>query len=361
MLEDKIKEAFERHEVLVPDGTRILDAATAQVARVRQRRRRLAAGTTTALCLAIAIMAPFAARWVMPVKQADLLPATKGPVADVTGRPLNFLLLGLDKRAGSTDPPRADAIMIAHVPTDRSRLYLVTLQRDIEVKLPGRKHARLNQAYEDGGFPLAAQTVTALTGVPFDAGATIEYDGVRRLVGALGGVQLCVDQVVRSEHYDAQGRYHTSTSRERVNPYVHQQGCRQFQPWEAVDYVRQINGLRFGGYDRDRHVAQLFAAILTKATRTVEITDVAAIDGILRAVGDSLVVDTGNIPMNDLVSSVRPALRLDPVEIATPLGGFHSKVIDGRSYQTVDQVTEQFYTALREDRVAAWVAERGTR
>ena len=256
---------------------------------------------------------------------------------------------------------RADAIMIAHVPTDRSRLYLVTLQRDIEVKLPGRKHARLNQAYEDGGFPLAAQTVTALTGVPFDAGATIEYDGVRRLVGALGGVQLCVDQVVRSEHYDAQGRYHTSTSRERVNPYVHQQGCRQFQPWEAVDYVRQINGLRFGGYDRDRHVAQLFAAILTKATRTVEITDVAAIDGILRAVGDSLVVDTGNIPMNDLVSSVRPALRLDPVEIATPLGGFHSKVIDGRSYQTVDQVTEHFYTALREDRVAAWVAERGTR
>jgi hypothetical protein len=56
---------------------------------------------------------------------------------------------------------------------------------------------------------------------------------------------------------------------------------------------------------------------------------------------------------------VKPALDKDVTTITTPLGGFHSKSINGVSYEVVDAVTQQFYGALRDDKVADWIAAHG--
>jgi len=250
--------------------------------------------------------------------------------------------------------------MILHVPADRSRLYVITIERDVMVTLPGMEHAKLTEAYEAGGFPLAATTVTGLTGVTFDGGATLQYNGMKKLVGALGGVHMCIDQAVASEHYDADGVYHTSTSREGVAPYRYTIGCRDLKPWEALDYARQRYGLPHASYDRDRHGAQLLAAILRKIKATMGLTDVAKLMGLAEAVGPSLVVDTGRLSPADIARAVKPALDEDVTTVTTPLGGFHSKTFNNQSYQVVDAVTEQFYGALRDDRVADWIARHGT-
>ncbi|GAA1788033.1 hypothetical protein GCM10009682_07640 [Luedemannella flava] len=356
MLEDDLKDTFARHEDLVPAGAHIIDKA-ASTARTRRRRRWMATSAGAALALVAAVVAPVAARWAMPLREEPLIPGIQQPAPEVTGRPLNFLLIGLDKRVNSTAPVRADSVMIAHVPADRSGLYLVTVARDVLVTPSPGTRGKLAETYALRGFPATAAAVTSLTGVTFDGGATIEFTGLKKLVAALGGVHMCIDQVVRSEHHDRNGRYHTSTSRDGVQPYVYRPGCRTLKAWEALDYARQRQGLPTGSYDRDRHIAQMFRAVLRQAKESIDLTDLATLDALTDAIGPSLVLDTGGIAVGDLAKTLRPVLDKDITVVTTPIGGYHSKTIDGLSYQVMDDNSKDFFAALKADRAADWLAD----
>src|SRR6185503_16741071 len=83
---------------------------------------------------------PFVGRaWLASQVQTDDLIGARvtTPPGRLDGRPLNFLLLGLDHRIGSRDMVRSDAIILAHVPADRSGLYLITIPRDLWLGVPG--------------------------------------------------------------------------------------------------------------------------------------------------------------------------------------------------------------------------------
>lgn len=81
------------------------------------------------------------ARYAGSVHRADLFAddatATPDrPGADLTG-PLNLLLVGIDPRAGVADwIPRADAVVLVHVPVGLDRAYLISLPRDLLVAVP---------------------------------------------------------------------------------------------------------------------------------------------------------------------------------------------------------------------------------
>jgi LCP family protein required for cell wall assembly len=357
MLEDALRDTFARHETLVPDGARIIEGAAATARTRRRRRWTLGSATAAAAALVVAVAAPVGVRWAMPFKQEKLLPDVAAQATTNVSGPLNFLVIGLDKRANSPDPGHADSVMIVHVPADRSRLYLITLARDLDVGLPGQKHGKLNLTYQLGGFQETAKKVTEVTGITFNGGATVGYKAMTSLVNALGGVHMCIDQTVASEHYDAQGKYHTSTSNEGVPQYTYRPGCRDLKAWEALDYARQRKGLPNGDYDRQRHVAQLFAAILTKVKSSDALTNIGTFNELRQAAGSSLTVDLGNIAIADLLRTLRPALDERPAPITTPLGGFNSETHDGVSYQELNHVTRDFYAAVRADTVAQWAAE----
>ena len=45
-----------------------------------------------------------------------------------------------------------------------------------------------------------AQTLKNTTGISFDGAAIIDFNGFKGVIDALGGVQMCVDQRVKSHH-----------------------------------------------------------------------------------------------------------------------------------------------------------------
>lgn len=344
MIEDELRRTFERLEELVPDGAHLRTAIDSK-ARGRRTRRRWVGSAAAAFAVVLAVGVPTLGRAYLPAPGDTNLPFTalSDPSGNtLAGRPLTFLLAGLDHQPGSTDPVRADTIIIARLPADRSRLYLVTLPRDLFVTVSGHGRMKINESYAIGGMPLLAGTVSALSGLTFDGAATMEYQGLTRVVNAVGGVDLCIDQKTTSIH----------TGRSFLR------GCQHFTGAQAMDYLRQRMDLTHGALDRDRHQVQLLATLLGKLNSAGALPDIGQLSALLRAAGPSLVVDLAGNDLADLVRQALPALG-SVVGVACPVTD-GVEVLDGRSGLLVNADTEAFFQAVRGDDLASWLRSHPT-
>ncbi|MEU4420822.1 LCP family protein [Actinoplanes sp. NPDC024001] len=303
-----------------------------------------------------------------------------GSRAEIDG-PLNMLLVGIDPR-GSHTIPLADTIVVAHVPADRSRVYLFSLPRDLVVQIPAfaasgspAQRAKINAAMALGsrtgpasfspaqGFQLLSQTVREVTGIPkFDAGAIINFGGFTKLVAAMGGVKMVIDQDVASEHRKPDGsprdRLPECQGHHRcLRPYTGEQKIyhRSDKPvrlsaWEALDYVRQRYGLPRSDYDRQRHQRQFLTAVAKRVSR-----DPAELPRLVAAVGDSLTLVDGGHSLTAWAGELQ-GLRARHVT-AIDLPG--SALFENGRYlgeQYPDGV-RQFFAAVVEDRVARFLLD----
>jgi LCP family protein required for cell wall assembly len=279
------------------------------------------------------------------VKEQLLDPSARTERTNLDG-PLNYLLVGTDRRAGSSEPDqRSDTILIVHVPAGQREGYLVSIPRDLLVAIPpangfGGGSDKVNSAYEHGGggeagTRLLSATLTRLTGIRFDGAALIDFSGFRKVIDLLGGVQMCVDTEVRSIHTNRV--FHT--------------GCQQMNGAQALDYVRQRYDLPGGDYDRQRHQQQLLRAMLDRAGEANLRGNPVKLDQVLRAVGSSLTVDTNGVPLEDLALTLRalPADALRGVQVPS-----YPQTIDEVSYVVLDNGGNGLFEAVRGTRMPAW-------
>ena len=199
MIEDDLRAAFARHEPLTPaDRSAARRHRPARHRRRRRRRRWRAGGVALALLGVLGIGAPLSPRTVRAATGRRSA-ARAGPDGCLAGA-LNMLLLGLD--SDGSRPPLADSVLLVHIPADRSRPYLISLPRDLEVPIPGHGTDKLNAAFVFGaghgrpdltrGYELTRRTVADLTGVPVDAGVVLTYPALRTLTDAVDGVPVCL-------------------------------------------------------------------------------------------------------------------------------------------------------------------------
>ncbi|HXF71593.1 MAG TPA: LCP family protein [Actinomycetota bacterium] len=107
------------------------------------------------------------------------------------GGPLFVLVIGTDARPGwSIERSRADSIHIVGVNPAQRRASIVGIPRDSLVQIPGAGLGRINAATTIGGPELLVRTVEALTGIRIDAWVLTGFDGFRRAVDSIGGIQL---------------------------------------------------------------------------------------------------------------------------------------------------------------------------
>jgi LCP family protein required for cell wall assembly len=240
--------------------------------------------------------------------------------SDIKG-PLNILLVGIDPR-DEYRAPLSDSIIVVHVPATMDEAYVFSIPRDLVVDIPAFSktnfrggRAKINAAMSYGssvgggkhdvaqGFDLLAKTVSRLTGIrQFDAGAIINFGGFKQIVDAMGGVTMTIDQNVKSEHLQPDGkprpRLASCASNNCAHPYygpqkTYKKGTYHLQGWEALDYVRQRYGLPKSDYDRQRHQQQFIKAMAQQALSKDVVTNPGKLDKVLRAAGKSLIFDGG--------------------------------------------------------------------
>ncbi|GIF03280.1 LCP family protein [Actinoplanes siamensis] len=311
-------------------------------------------------------------------------PAAAGLAAVTISGPLNILLVGIDPRDAHT-APLADSIIVVHVPADRGAATLFSIPRDLVVEIPAfprsgspAQRTKINAAMALGsrigerrydpaqGFELLARTVGAVTGISaFDAGAVINFGGFRRLVDAIDGISVPVDQDVVSEHRKPDG-----TMRDRLpqcpghdnchRPYVGVQKTYpssatpvHFSGWEALDYVRQRYGLPHSDYDRQRHQRQFVQALAKKMKRKI-LTEPGKLAQITAAVGSSLTFVGGGHDLAAWAQALR-ALRVREMN-SVGLPGF--ALFEEGTYrgEQLPATVRPFFAAVVQDRVASFLA-----
>ncbi|MEV7614063.1 LCP family protein [Streptomyces sp. NPDC089799] len=136
-------------------------------------------------------------------------------------QPINILVLGTDKRTGSgnegygdkNSAGHADTTILFHVSKDRTNATAVSIPRDLITEIPecptkqqdgsiknipGERGVRFNtslgQAGRDPGCTM--RTVTKLTGIPIDHFMMADFNAVKSLSTAVGGVPVCLGKPV---------------------------------------------------------------------------------------------------------------------------------------------------------------------
>jgi LCP family protein required for cell wall assembly len=298
------------------------------------------------------------------------------PGADITG-PLDLLLLGVDTRV--TVPswePHSDAIMLLHVEPGLKAAYLYSLPRDLRVKMPkfpkagfGGGTYKLTEAIGRGsrvpgstkanvpqGYELLTKTLSAYTGIKeFQAGAILNFGGLAKLVDQIGGVDLTIDEKVKSHHRKPDGslRPLKPGGGDYTGPQaVYLPGKRHLVGWQAIDYARQRYGLANGDYDRQRHQRQMVRAILTKAMSQGLTSDLTKLRGLITALGDTFVY-LGGRQSAEFAYALRD---LTPAQIT--MVGLPGDAVTGGSGYLGEQLTAEgkgFLAAVAKDQAAAYL------
>jgi LCP family protein required for cell wall assembly len=340
MIENELRASFARHEVLVPDAQPLVPAIDSGARRLR-RRRRVTAGGLAALAVVAAVAVPPLAPHLAAHGRLLAGPGVDAPSHETVSGPLNFLVLGLDRRPG--DPPatvaRADTIMIVHIAATHDRGFLISMPRDLLVDMPGHGRDKINAAYAYGGRELATDVVSKVTGLNFDGTAEVRFEGLSRLTDALGGVPMCLDQRVVSAH----------TKR------TFEQGCKRLNGSEALDLLRQRYNLPGGTLDRDRHARQYVTSLLDVAGSGNLLASPTRLSRVIGAAGDAMTLDIKEIGILDMAWQLR-SLRgsnLRGAEVPTTEGAYH-----GMQVLHPAPGAESLYAALRADRVEEWMHTR---
>jgi anionic cell wall polymer biosynthesis LytR-Cps2A-Psr (LCP) family protein len=310
---------------------------------------------------------------------------------------INFLLLGLDYNLEASDGSfefRTDSIMLVHVPSTHDAAYMISFPRDLAVDIPalpetgyGGQENKINAAFQTGarstdrpnggwgevdvspeglsrGIAQVMRTISNLVpgGLQFHGSAIIDFEGFDKVVEAVGGVHLCVDQDVWSIHYRAdgtegdpgwQGRVYNSggTALKNERKFYAQGECRDFAPWEALDYSRQRVGLPDGDYDRQRHQQQLIKAIIKKVASPDTLTNLGTLSRLQEATGDLLTIGLGGHPVQDWLWTFRNLRADDLVMVRTYAGESRPYTMRGEAAQSVDPDLVQLLQAVQTDTV----------
>lgn len=202
----------------------------------------------------------------------------------------NFLILGSDSRAGlskkqqerfgndaSVLGQRSDTIILVHVDPVHDRTVVLHVPRDLRVEIPGHGVDKINSAFTYGP-DVVVQTIERLTGMQVNHYVEVSFAGFQRLVTALGGVRVCVDQPM-IDHLSG------------LN--LPKAGCYNLEGPRALAFVRarHVEGDRVPDFSRIARQQQFMRAAISKMLSAGSL--IRHFPSIVAAVRHNLVVDSG--------------------------------------------------------------------
>jgi LCP family protein required for cell wall assembly len=237
--------------------------------------------------------------------------------AELLERRWTVLFVGTDLNASREerdDPVSTDALMLASLAEDQSRLTLVSLPRDtVDVPLPGGEtwERKVNGIYREEGLDTLVEAMELLFDVPIDAHVVLDMDDFTRLVDAVGGVEVAPDEPIRDPIVDLDL----------------EAGPQEIDAATANGYVRTRLDQDYGRMARQQEVLLAIVERLVDEETDVDASEL--VDSL-----DSLETD---LPLDELPTLLELARRATDAEverlvIEPPLITFEGDRGDGRGY-----------------------------
>lgn len=185
--------------------------------------------------------------------------------------PFSILLLGIDQR--EHEPSRSDTMIYSVVRPKDSKVLLISIPRDTYTEIIGKdKKDKINHAYAYGGEKMAKDTVKNFIGHDLDYYAAINFEGLREVVDALGGIKLPITKDIVNKEKDHE-------------KFTIKAGKPLYDGQEALNYVRYRED---SGVNRTiRHQIFLNAMV----DRMMQLDQVMKIPELMDMLGDDFKTD----------------------------------------------------------------------
>ncbi|HEX3045034.1 MAG TPA: LCP family protein [Bacillota bacterium] len=127
--------------------------------------------------------------------------------------PMTILLVGEDSGISTTQSSetdsvnRSDALVLLFLDPGRSKVSLVSIPGNCQVTIPGAGTGPIKDAGAKGGALLIKQALEALTNSKINHYLTLNYNGFKRLIDMVGGVEIEVP--FKMYYTDRKGNYIT--------------------------------------------------------------------------------------------------------------------------------------------------------
>ncbi|MHB9861278.1 LCP family protein [Streptomyces sp. YIM S03343] len=215
---------------------------------------------------------------------------------------INILLIGTDKRTGKGNEGygdkgsvgHADTNILLHVSKDRSNATALSIPRDLIVdvpdcpttqsdgtkkNIPGTSNVRFNTSLgQDGRTPSCTmRTVTKLTGITPDDFMVADFNAVKSLTTAVGGVDVCLGKDINDKDS------HLNLKK----------GIQHISGENALAFVRTRHSVGFGGdLSRIQLQQQFLSALMRKLKSNSTLTDPTKMFDVAEAATKALTVDS---------------------------------------------------------------------
>lgn len=194
----------------------------------------------------------------------------------------SWLILGSDQRTGEEAKTitgfRTDTILVLTKPNSGTR-SLISIPRDSLVQVNGT-YMKINAVAQLSGEKALVQQVETITGQKIDHVAQIKFNGLKDVVDALGGVDLCYDQTVN----DALSNLNWTA------------GCHTADGATALAFSRMRYSDPKGDFGRAERQRQVIGAIAKKAMSGKTLTNIPKLNKTLKAALASITVDSKTNP-----------------------------------------------------------------
>ncbi|MEW1567585.1 LCP family protein [Streptomyces sp. NPDC093509] len=215
----------------------------------------------------------------------------------------NILIIGTDKRTGKGNEGygdknsvgHADTNILLHVSKDRTNATAMSIPRDLIVDIPEcrtklddgtekviqpTRNVRFNTSLgqEDRNPGCTMDTVKAVTGISVDHFAMVDFNAVKTLTSAVGGVEVCLAKDVDDpdSHLKLSAGKHT------------------IEGEQALAFVRTRHSFgNQGDLDRIKVQQQFMASLMRKMSSGDTLTNPKKLIDLAEAATKALTVDTG--------------------------------------------------------------------
>lgn len=206
-----------------------------------------------------------------PLESRDNGPTKPAEPVVYQNKPFSVLLLGSDQR--KDEPARSDTLIYAVVRPKDSKVLLISIPRDTYTEIIGKgKKDKITHAYAFGGQQMSKDTVEAFLDHEVDYYATINFQGLKDAVNALGGVELPIKKDIVNK-----GRDHEKFTIKANKPI--------YDGEEALNYVRYREDSDFNRTKRQ----QVFLDAV--ANRMLRLNQISKIPELLDIMGDNFQTD----------------------------------------------------------------------
>ncbi|MET1086784.1 MAG: LCP family protein [Arthrobacter sp.] len=281
--------------------------------------------------------------------------STEAPVSDAAGR-MQILILGSDTRDGrngeygteddSNGYGKSDVMMLMDISEDNKRVSVISFPRDLLVDIPKCKDEKTNQTYParsgvmineamgEAGIGCAVDTVNQLTGLKVDHFMMADFNAVKELSNAVGGVDVCISDAV----YDPDSRLRLP------------KGTSAVQGEMALAFLRTRHAFADGG-DLGRIKAQ--QGFLSSLTRKIKDEGTLSDPGKMLKIADvvtrNLTVDEGLASVPTLLTIGNRLKDIDISKVAFVAVPTTNALVDQNRLQIAEPAGSQLFSALRQD------------